>query len=182
MSKTTKQVTLAEATNKQLRDFCSGHLGLMLGNHPLTNKALHAKIREAAWDKPFIVVPVDESVEVEPKAAQAPVPTKLGTEPLVTIEIPVGEDEDGKDYVFVGVNGRGIYLTRGEPIQIKYRYYLALKHAQKLVTDQRGDGIHTEDHRRIVPQYPFSVVEMPPAAVIEAWLAEDAKPARKKAA
>ena len=175
MSKSTKQVPLPEASNKQLRTFATAHLGLPLGPGPMSNKQLIAKIQGAAWDKPHIIVPIDEAAEVEDRPAAAPpAETKLGEEPYVKLLIAQTEEEDGKEHVFVGVNGRAIYLPRGEEISVKYRYYIALKNAQKQITDQRGEGVHTEDVKRIVQQYPFSVIEMPPAAVVEAWLAADA--------
>lgn len=180
MSKT-KQVPLADATNKQLRTFASSHLGLPLGSNVMTDRKLRAMIQEAAWDKPYVLVPADEGVEVEPRPAAAAPEPQLGAEPYVKLLITVTEEDDGRDMVFVGVNGRAIYLPRGEEISVKYRYYLALKNAQKMITDQRGEGVHTEDVSRIVQQYPFSVLEMPSKAAIEAWLAADAVGGRKAA-
>lgn len=180
------RVPLADATPEQMREFATERLGLQLGPNPnIKPETLRAKIA-AKWDLPDIDVRADQAGP--PKGDQIgnpPVNHEFdqltgggvapgGNDPLVRIEIAPQEGPGGDQPVFVAVNNRAIWLPRGEPIRVKYKYFEVLKNAKTRIGEQiaekDGGGIRWKD----IQSYPFTVLEMPPQAEINAWLAKDA--------
>jgi hypothetical protein len=186
----TQKVALAEATEPQLREFAQNTLGMDVkpGDTPAKLKAAITK----AWNQDFIIVGAKveaaplpghearpaqvigqaESVAGNQSAAAgaaAPlVPGGSNKDPRVKIIIPRQEGPGGDRSVEVAVNGTLILIPRGQPCDVAYRYYEALRNATQTLYDMDDDSNILS---REVPAYPFSVLEMPPAEAVAAWLA-----------
>lgn len=166
----TKSVRLADATIEEMREFATETLGLDLSPNPNTKAdTIRARIAEA-WDKPEITVKSRADVGPAPQG-QAVDEAPAGGEPMVTLEIARTDDVEGSQPVWVAVNGRGMWIPRGERVTVKHRYYEVLKNAVRRVGEQQRSG---EIVWREVQSYSFSVVTMPTEQEIEAWAARQA--------
>lgn len=175
-------IKIDDATDKQLRDFARQRLGL-----PITNQSRSQVLAQIAtvWDKPKISIH-EETEKDEAPAAPEPVADEHGiprladgsvAEPTWDILIPETDDADGKQPVFAGVNGRGIYIERSTESTIKHRYYVALTHAIKSV------GLQIDEktiEMRSMPQYPFNVLMPPDRKHLLAWQEQDRRPKKKR--
>lgn len=153
-----KTVALESATEEQLRTFASDNLGITLKD---TDKrpAILARIR-GAWDKPEITVSDDDPTIPKAKAKAAP-NTDHGSNEFVTVLIERQEEPGGEEPVFLSVNGRALWVPRGEPARIRKPYFEVLKHSVKTVYEQNGTD---EIRSRNVPMYPFRVISESVAA------------------
>ena len=151
-----KTVAIENATDDQLRTFAAENLGITLKD---TEKrpALLARIR-GAWDKPEITV--SDVEPIQPKAKQAE-NANTGSDEFVTVLIERQEEPGGEEPVFLSVNGRALWVPRGEPARIRKPYFDVLKHAVKTVYEQTGTD---EIRSRNVPMYPFRIVQESVAA------------------
>lgn len=177
-------IKIDDATDKQLRDFARQRLGL-----PITNQSRSQVLAQIAtvWDKPKISVH-EETEKDEAEAAPEPVVDAQGiprlpdgsvAEPTWDILIPETDDADGKQPVFLGINGRGIYVERATESTIKHRYYAALTNAIKEV------GLQIDEktiEMRKMPQYPFNVLLPPDRSHLLAWQAQDQLPKKRRKA
>lgn len=182
----TRKIPIHEATAAQLRHVLETQYNVPK-IHPSTNvKTLLAKLA---------TVHVGQEIEVEDGKEQsnvtsmpvefdapgvAPVATApdaghaLGgmtsrDAPRVTVMIFNGEGEAGTQRVFLGWNTKGMLVERGKPQPIPFPYYEVLKNAVETQTVQAENG---EDIITDVQAYPFQVLQMPPAAEIQAWRAK----------
>lgn len=177
------RIALADATEAQMREFATNHLGLEV--KPSDNAS---KLRVAiakAWSEPTIIVSEagaaqaqTEAVSAKPKAAApvrssgALVPKDSHKDPRVTLIVARQEGPGGDRPVEVAVNGTLILIPRGEPVTIAYRYYEALNNAVQTIYEQDRDG---EVIGRDVHAYPFQVMAMPTPDEVSAWLASQSE-------
>lgn len=95
-------------------------------------------------------------------------------DPRVVINISRTDDKRRTKDVTVQVNGVTFQIQREKDVAVPYRVFLALRDAlEKAAVD--GDEFNpvTGDPIKVwanVPSYPFSVVEKPPQAEVDAWL------------
>jgi hypothetical protein len=152
----TVTIPLADATDAQLRQFATEHLGLDV-HHLERGAPLRAKI-QAAWDKPDITVREEAATPAgqRPTASAADPTAPAAEEPMVTIMIPQQEGADGSQPVWVSVNGRGLFIERGKPQTVKKRYVDALRNAVR--TEYSQADAQAPIVARDVPSYPFSVI------------------------
>lgn len=183
MATATLNVKLSEASRDEMLVFAQQNLGIDLPRN-ISADQCRAKIK-AAWDKDTfpVTVTVGDAAEAPeapaPFAAPAPpaadndaerlVSAGGGRDPVVMLILYESERPGGKRDVFVGVNGIGMTIPRGRKVPVPYRYYHIIANAvEDVVTEDE------ETHELItnqVPRYPHQVVEMPPQAEIDAWLA-----------
>jgi hypothetical protein len=156
MSIKTITVKLADATDAQLRQFASDHLGLTLQSLE-RGAPLRAKI-QAAWDKDEITLALpDAPAALQTGAAPTPADAPAEAERMVTILIQKTDDAEGAQPVWVSVNGRGMFIERGKPQTIKERFLKALQNAVRTVYAQ-PDGATGEMVATEVPSYPYSII------------------------
>ncbi len=184
-----KTVPWDDATLHELKMFAAQSLGMMTTPN-IGLATIRAKIRQAysGDDITFLVRETDEQegigdapVAVVGEGGEAPAVGKAlrghsaEGDPKVKITIAEVEGAGGSRPVYVGVNGVGMLIPRGRPVDIPYRYYRALKCAIKTVHEQdeaTGDILSAE-----VPAYPFSVNKEPDKAEVAAYLAAEQKAA-----
>ena len=154
-------ILLTEATKAQLREFATVTLGLEVGNLAKRTEIL-AKIREA-WDEDTITVNgADETPEPKPtaenplglqksalKAAKEtthvqdnehdPQDPNHPANRMETIFIDIVDEAGGADPVWLSVNGKGIWVTRGKDVRIKHKYVHDLENAVRTVYEQELD-------------------------------------------
>lgn len=178
-------VEIADATDEQLREFCRNNLGLPVGDQE-TRASLEAKI-QTTWGKSKITVSEGrkKATRIKTEAAavvdEGGIPvdkrTNMVVEPIWEILIPETEEPGGKDPVFLGVNGRGMFVERSVPSEIKHRYYA------DLVTNTKTVYIQVDERTiepRVMPAHPFNVLTPPDRRHLLAWLKQDAMPAKKR--
>lgn len=169
---TTKNIN--DATREELLAYARNHLGLHdLPGNILTN-ALKGKIRAVSGGESIVVDDAAPAASIPLAAAPRPVvPSDARAaldsknDPRVTLLIAKGEGVDGDRPVYVGVNGRGMLVPRGEQVTIAYRYYLVLQNAVQ--TLKRQDPVTLEETDIDVPLYPVSVIRFPAQEEIDAW-------------
>lgn len=191
-----KEVGIDVATVDQLKWFMKTELGIEAKTDDLAK--LRATV-EVSHDSPNIMVPENLSTASAKTKIKAGAPLEQGIkgttkeavvtagkgrgmvdrtsggDPKVTINIPAQPGPGGARHVPVSVNGRTILLPRGKNIEIAYRYYHALVLAEERHYEQVPDpagGPTPIQQERDVPSYPFNVIEMPPKAEIQAWIAK----------
>ncbi len=176
-----KTVPWDEATLHELKMFAAQVLGMSV-NHNVGESTLRSKIRQAypGDDITFMVLDgIEEAQASDAPAQPSETPndgkalrgTSAAGDPKVKITIAEVEGAGGKRPVPVGVNGVIMLVPRGKPVDIPYRYYEALSHAEKTTYEQdpETDEVISSD----VPSYPMSVNTMPPQAEIDAYLAAE---------
>ncbi len=179
-----KTIGWDEATLPELIMFSSQVLGIPVAPN-IGEATLRGKIRQCfPGDSITIsVLETEDRAPADAPAAPSDQPTDgralRGTsasgDPMVLITISEVDSPGGKRPVFAGVNGVGMLIPRGRPVDIPYRYYEALLHAVKTVHEQDMDTgeITSTD----VLSYPVSVNQMPPQAEIDAYFAAQMTPA-----
>lgn len=150
------KIKLQDAKGYQLREFATKVLGLDVKGTESLEK-VRAKIA-AAYDG-------DEIEVSEPEAVTAPVrviPTPAGSDSAsdadanrkVKIIIQKNNLPGGSAPVFAAVNGRGIWIPRGEPVEVAQKYVEVLENSQEAQYEMLPEGgINPEP--RMVPVYPF---------------------------
>ena len=176
-----KTVPWDEASLQDLKKFAAQVLGM--STHPsIGEETLRSKIRQAYSGDTITILVLDGEDEAFIGDAPAP-PSKTPNDgkalrgssaendPKVQITIAEMPGAGGKRDVFVGVNGVGMMIPRGKPVDIPYRYYEALTHATQTLYDQ--DEATQEVISSEVPSYPMNVNKMPPQVDIDAYLAAE---------
>lgn len=126
-----------------------------------------------------------EPVDMEPDASPAGWASGVGDpmhhshDPKITISIARTDDKRRTKDVTVQVNGVTFQIMREKEVPVPYRVYLALKDAMEDAAVD-GDEINPVTLEPIkvwakVPSYPFSVIEKPPQAEIDAWMERTAR-------
>ena len=174
-----KTVPWDDATLTELKMFAAQSLGMMTTPN-IGEVTLRSRIRQAyAGSEITIMVPEDDAPADAPVAAPIEPPavgkalrgSSAENDPKVKITIAEVEGAGGTRDVYVGVNGVGMMVPRGRPVDIPYRYFHALENAVKMNHEQ--DPETNEIVSSEVPSYPMSVNKMPDQAVIDAYLAAD---------
>lgn len=147
------KIKLQDAKGYQLREFATKVLGLDVKGTESLEK-VRAKIA-AAFD--------GDEIEVSEPEAPAPAGRKINVnadfesldgEEKVTIILQKNNSPQGQMPVWVGVNGKAIWIPRGEPVQVAKKFVDALDIAEEEIYDALPDGGINPDPRK-VPVYPY---------------------------
>ena len=144
------KIKLSAASGEQVRKFASEVLGLDIKTAD-TIGSIRAKIA-TVWEGDEI--DVEEGGKLA-KVQVMPIETKDddGSE-MVRVIIQKTSGVGGSDTIFASVNGRAIWIPRGEPVDLAKKYFEVLQNAVEAIYDQLPDGgINTEP--RMVPVYPY---------------------------
>lgn len=152
------KVAIAQASQKQLLHFARTIMQLDVRDNATPNE-LRSKLRAAEYKEDFIEYEaegVDEPKRIaNAKPIDAETATPAGKPEKVKIQIAVGNNKGEDQPVFVGVNGKGMFIPRGEPVEVPYAYYEALNNARQYrYSSNEQDGLQAPVE---VPTYPFSV-------------------------
>lgn len=183
------KIKLIDANRQQLRDHLINVLGAPVSQVPenTAHATLVAKIKGMVegdeFEVPDVAPPAAMQVQQAPagsvveelavftdKKAKPRFLTGIPTvsngqhDPKVGLTLTKTDDLDKP--AVVSVNGRTMLVPRGEPVEIPYRYYLALKNAVRTIIDQDGSGGET---RRDVPAHPYSIINVPTPNQIAEW-------------
>jgi hypothetical protein len=171
----TKKVALGDASRAELYQFVTVHLGIQVGDSA-TRDQLRTKAAEAGFSdkhkidaiatdeaatKPAQPTEVLASDKATPAGPNPDIEVEDPAEQYMVIQVQRSELPGGDDPVFASVNGRGIWLPRGEPIKVKRKYVEALDHAVMDVYAETENGLAVP---RRVHAYPFSVLHQSVAA------------------
>jgi hypothetical protein len=153
-----KTVKLMNATDEQLIQFATQSLGLEINKKKDKRAVILSKIK-AAYSSDAFELP-DETPAKPAKAKDIEVASVASDQDLrdqqfVTVMIPETEKPGGTEPVKLSVNGRALYAPRGEPIDLRYPYFVALQNAKIDLHDDEGKKIRT------VQAYNFSIIEGP---------------------
>lgn len=155
-----KKVPIAQASQKQLLHFARNVLQLDVPRDNATPNEIKAKMKAAAYNEDFIEYEaegVDEPKRiVDTKPLDGEVIAPNGKPATVKIQIAIGHDKGDDQPVYVGVNGKGMFIPRGEPVEVPYPYFEALNNARQYRYD--SDDQHGLRPPVEVPTYPFSVL------------------------
>lgn len=201
-------VKISEATREQLKLFAELSLGLEVpktanADHirkliaeQHVGEEITVPISAAEDDQAAPVEAADDAPGPQTVVAAAPAPigdldeaavldrldTDSRSDPKITIQIHNQAGKGGERPVFVNVNGVSILLPRNRPITIPYRNYLALQDAMGTDWEQVYDAGEREEVmvQRDMHSYPFTVIQSPSKAEVDAWT--KAKADRQRAA
>lgn len=184
----TKSIPIEDATEDQLRQFAKN---LGLDPHPAA-KSLNLKGKIATvYSGDTIVVEVGEEdenagpvptspAEAETEAEpEAPLPAETSAvqplpgaeeypEPRYTIVIAETPDKKGREPVPVCVNGRNMWIPRGQQVTIKHRYYHTLMNAVQTIYEQ-PDGPTGDMIPRNSLSYPVQLIQAPSDEELAGW-------------
>jgi hypothetical protein len=158
-----KKIAIGEATAEQLREFATVALGLELGGRE-NKQMLAGKIAEA-WAQDHILI--SDAKAPIPTGGPSPVGGAFNRRPR---EAPGGEEGEfevriviqttdrpgGDEPVPVGVNGRMMWIPRGEPVWVPEKYVAVLNAAEEHVFEEYKEGLGGLKKPRAVKSYPFS--------------------------
>jgi hypothetical protein len=151
------KIKLEAASAKQLADFSVARLGLDV-NFRMGADRIRALMVTAGFDQDAIEVDEQPAVPAaQPAASAVHVNPDPNGDRLVTIVIQQEPGSAGKEHVKVAVNGKAMLIPRAKPVQIPYRFYEALKHANRMTYDPAEDGVGLQPGRE-TPAYPFQVI------------------------
>lgn len=153
------KIPVGEATAAQLREHATLRMGLEIDGRASANTIL-AKMREAGFDGEEITVLLPDAPTV-PRVD----PEEVGNRKTVNgrkfrrINIPRQDIPGGEEPVPVGVNGRVMFVPRGEDCWVPEDYIEVLNHAVQAIYEAY-DGSNQLGLRkpRMVKSYPFSYV------------------------
>lgn len=153
------RISIAEATPQQLRSFATTVLGLELEGRE-NGPTLRSKIEQAGWTGDNIPV-MGEAPSGPPAgsrdAREASKIVKENGRAYFTIIIPREDKPGGQEPVYVSINGRGMFIPRGERQEVPAEYVEALDHAEQHVYDEfDGNGLGGLKAPRKVKSYPFT--------------------------
>jgi len=154
----TKEIPFADASASQLADFASTQYGLDV-RHTTGHANIIKALQAVGYDKQTIAISVPDPIAMAAQAAGRR---------MAEINIPEQEKPGGSEAVYVSVNGRSMFIPRGQNCTVGYEYYEALLHAVKYVydTDENGGLINPP---REVLEYPVILIRAdPPLPAIEA--------------
>jgi len=76
------------------------------------------------------------------------------------VSLTVHEDDDPRNYIIVGFNGRNYQIKKGEPVIVPYGVYEILNHAiEDIYSTRRKENNERELVKRSKHRHPFSVNE-----------------------
>lgn len=152
------KIKLQEAKGYQLREFATKVLGLDVKGTESLEK-VRAKIA-AAYDGDEIEVSEPETVTAPvrviptPGASDSDEYSDANANRKVTILIQAHNGPGGDQPVFAGVNGKGIWIPRGEPVEVAQKFVEVLENAKEDKYDMLPEGGINPTPRK-VPVYPF---------------------------
>lgn len=194
-----ENIALNDATPEQIRHHCEINFGLEIAEdepiEQITTRLLEIQPAAVETGIPnYDLTPTTASEADRPEVAASPPPeppvekpvverysdaTSRG-DPVITVEIakePHRPGSIGTEPAKVGVNGKMMLIPRGRPVQIPFRYYLALLEARETQYVQRetnaGEFILDES---IAYAYPFSVQDAPSREEVGKWYADQGVP------
>jgi hypothetical protein len=159
------KVPLAEATPTQLATYATEVLGLPGIAAQLGRDRIIAAMRAAAYTFDYVQVDAEDPNRAAPIAAARTAGGKASAlaqldgdakERLMIVELTPQDGTGGQRPQFVGVNGIGILIPRGEPVVVKERYVNALNSAKKR-EPIKNSNMEIIGWRE-VHLYPFSVL------------------------
>lgn len=173
-----KRIKISAATEAQIAEFLTVMHGVELKPAELRSRnALTLAVRRVIGDADEIVVS-DAAPASPPTAATSS--NEYGSiseflafarrpdltdeerrrrdETKITIIIDRSDEPGGDQPVPVSVNGRNMFINRGEPSDVRYPYYAALLNAQRLVVEQSKIG--DAPNERTVQAYPFQTIRI----------------------
>ena len=155
MSKMTK-IPLAQASATQLREFAQVNYGLEIAESQKNKNRILERLSTVGFDGDYIELPEAHAPVSAPRAKTDQADAD-GRE-MVTILIPNEEKPGGEEPVPVAVNGKLMYIPRGEPVPIPRPYLEVLQNAvQDIYSEFDGDDLGGLKTPRRVHSYPFSV-------------------------
>ena len=188
-AKEQKQVLISQATPKELINFANIVMGLMNVPDNSTPDQTLAIIRDAGWDKNFVLLldDIDESTIRKTRqnvrdgrisrargdvADTAKRSSNLHKAPMCRIVLNATEEPGGGEPLQVNHNGVLLRIPRGVNCDIPYPYLAILQEAIKTVYQQVRDPITNKPKllSKNVPAHPFQIVTMPPQEEIDAWI------------
>lgn len=119
-----------------------------------------------------------EDPRFDPQVEDRMVGVTYREDPKVTIEVPSTSEKGGDRDVQVGVNGVTFTIRRNTPMEVPYRVFEALNNSEEITYEQTrnpNDPLTPITVERRSKGYPFSVIEMPPKAEVDAWRARTAE-------
>jgi len=153
----TKTILLADATKDEMQRFAVEHLGFQRSPNTILEETLRAKIA-AAWDKEEITIIVqDDAAAQSSEQAATQASEAVDDDEFVTINIAKTEEDGGDQPVWASVNGRGMWIPRGEDVRVRKCYEHVLGNAIRTVYDQKpaANGQPGEMVPRQAHAYPF---------------------------
>lgn len=156
-----KKIMIADASAKQLADFAETVLGLDGIDYRLGKDKIELKMKAAMYEKDYIEVEGEETPiqRIDPSAPR-------GARRMATILIHNQDKPGGTEPVPVAVNGRQMFIPRGQDCKIPWEYYHALDNAKHFVYEQDEHG-GLKPNPREVHEYPFSLIHQDPPPVVE---------------
>jgi hypothetical protein len=155
---TTVTKKIDEATVLELRQFANEVKGLsipMSATRPVVLAAL-----QAVHSEDTITITVTKTAD-HPPVKKASSPSEPGSpewwDDMVTVTIAKNEDVGGAEPVWLGCNGRGIWVPRGYPCKIKRKYLHILENSVRTIYEQdpNVNGRPGDLIPRQVMSYPF---------------------------
>ena len=162
-----EQKPVAEAGEDELRAYLVLRHGVEPSSLPKrgATTALRSALKKLEPDcEQILVIPV--------AATPAPAAVSVGEIPMgrrisrtdesgktreyVRILVHTSDKPGGEEPVFVGVNGIGMYIPRGEEVEVPVEYAEGLDHARQLVYPQSDDPVGGLGEPREVHVYPFT--------------------------
>lgn len=151
-----KEIPLAEATPKQLAEFCTNVLGMEGVTYQMGRDKILAKLKTVSFGKDTIFVS-EQPMQMQ---GEVMVPPAKDDEKLSGKKVIIHIHDDGEEGesrpVPVGVNGRLMLIPRGEDVTIPIEYKEVLDHAKKSIPIRNRDNHITG--WRDVHQYGYNVV------------------------
>jgi hypothetical protein len=165
-----KKLELTEATDGQIRTFAREVLNLEDAD-ALSIKQLRTKV-EAAWHQSYILLADDvpangasaqavaeagmNKAEIEARAGIGISASSSKEDPVVDLVIAETDKPDGKDPVYLNINGMALFVARRKPQAVPWRYFLNLKGAVQRIYSQ--DEKTMEISHQDVPRFPWSLL------------------------
>lgn len=154
---TMKQIPIADASAQQLSDFGTLVLGIEGLNYRLGRDVLIARLRGVSYDNAYISLPVEEKDTIQ----RVDPPNSGHARRMAVIRIHTDDKPGGAEPVPVAVNGKQMFVPRGQDCTIPWEYYHALNNARRYVYEQGPNG-ELLDPPREVHEYSFSLLREDP--------------------
>lgn len=161
-------VPLMTATLAQLRQFAELSLHLTVPKAP-TVEGLRRQIA-LVHDGDITVVEQAPEVSDKRKYTMSDLETSSKYDPIVNITVDLREGEGGNRPIEPAVLGKTMLIPRGIPVDVPYRYYDALRKAERTTYTQAPMGSDVDLIPTHTLTHPFTVNRMPPKAELDEWL------------
>jgi len=168
MTKTVK-IAFSDATDNQLYDYVTGVLNLDVPQ-TASRAVLLSKLAQATTEQEIEVEVVekrkpgrpardkaDDAEDEDDASVVVKSPEQLALERAnekIKIEIPIQPGAGGDEPVPVSVNGRVIFITRGEVVEVARKYVEVLDNAVQYIYPENDASVLGEPRR--VPMYPIN--------------------------